>query len=123
MSGLERLQEIAPEALARLQRANELAWEALEPALLELVQHRIATLLGSERELATRTLSGREQACLAFTDRFVLSVSNISEEHTRPVLEHLEPAELYGLVCALYVFEARQRLELSLGRIFETVAA
>jgi len=130
---LARHREVADELTA----ANEAAWAATDPVLLELCRVRIAMLLGCEAEQGLRTpaalaagldeaavaelaqwpTSGRfgprERACLAFCEQFVIDVATISDEQARAVSDALGPEHLADFVSALLVVEQRQRLRLA----------
>lgn len=100
----------------RLEAAEALARRALGPHLAGLVQRRVESLLAGE----TVREAGRapvEQSCLALADQFVADVSGVTEELTEPVRRRLGNGGLYALAVALYVFDARARLRLTLERV------
>ena len=134
----------APEAAAALDRAYVLARTAADPALLELLRIRVAQLLGDEKEAAVRSngvdldaqkvaalerwagserFSALERAALELTEQFVVYVAGVTDEQTRAVLELAGPEQLYGLVHALYAFDARVRVRLALARVLDEPAA
>jgi len=117
------------------------SWAAVDPVILELCRLRIAMLLGDQEEQARRSpgataagfdeakagelarwadsprFSAAERACLAFAEQFVVQVSGMTEADTGAVLEHLSPAQLYGLATAILALDGHQRLRLALARV------
>ena len=134
-----------PEVAEHLAEAHEAAWAAVDPVLLELCRLRVATLLGCETERAARTqaameagldeatigelsawptsarFGGRERACLALCEQFVIDVASVDDQLARSVADHLGPEGLRSFVTALLVVEQRQRLRLAWERLFEPV--
>lgn len=131
----EELGALRPEAVSRLEDANRAAWQAVQPALLELVRLRIAALIGNEAGLQRRSQTAREQGldeatiaqvanhcspefsqhakdCLAFAEQFVLDVSGLGEAALAALSSHLNEEQLHAFVVALYVTECTQRLEM-----------
>ena len=126
------------EARERLATVENEAWAVLDPAVLQLCRARIATLLGAGAEVAERRpgaeaarglvaelpswptsprFTPAQRACLAFAEQFTLDVTGLTDAHAAAVLEHLTPAELYGLVQALLVFDETLRLQLALAAL------
>lgn len=136
-----------PDVVAQLSDADEAAWQAVDPVLLELCRLRIAMLLGSEGELAARTPAAldagldeetvaqlaswprsarfgpRERACLGFTEQFVIDVASLDDGLANAVGEELGPEGLANFVSALLVIEQRQRLRLGWARLLDGVSA
>jgi alkylhydroperoxidase family enzyme len=128
----------------QLAMADEAAWQAVDPVLLELCRLRIAMLLGCEAELAHRTpaalaagldeevvaelpawpgaehFDARARAALAFTEHFVIDVATMPDELVLAVREHLGPSGLANFVSALLVVEQRVRLRLAWSCLFGT---
>lgn len=122
----------------QLTAANEAAWAATSPRLLELCRVRIASMLRCDVEERSRTpgsgvdealldaittwpgdprVSDVDRACLAFTEMFVLDVASIDDETVAAVREHLGDAGLANFVRALLVVEQRIRLRLMWDRL------
>jgi alkylhydroperoxidase family enzyme len=115
------------------------AWDATDPALLELCRLRMATMLGASAELERRTtraratgldetkiaqlpawptsprFSAEERACLAFAEQFVIDANGVTDELVAEVTAHLGAEGTYAFVQALSVVETFQRACLTLG--------
>lgn len=124
-----------------LHLAHAAAWRAVDPVLLELCRLRIATLLGSQQELRSRTgaaidaglqeaiiedlavwptserFGPRERACLAFAEQFIIDVASLDDDTAGDVATHLGPQGLIDFAHALLVVEQRQRLRLAWDRV------
>jgi alkylhydroperoxidase family enzyme len=135
----QQVSALAPEALTALVDVHKVAGARIDPVTLELCRLRIATLLRCDgaRRLRSQdalraglseekvealplwptsdTFSPAERACLALAEQFVMDVSGVTDELVDGVLVYLSPEECYGLVNALWVFEALQSLCLTLG--------
>ncbi|HLY82318.1 MAG TPA: carboxymuconolactone decarboxylase family protein, partial [Acidimicrobiales bacterium] len=135
----DRVSAVAPEALAALIDLHKVAGERVDPETLELCRLRMATLLRFEAARRVRSrdaihaglteekvtalpswptspaFSPAERACLALAEQFVIDVSGVTDDLVDAVLDHLSPEACYGLVNALWVFEALQSLCLTLG--------
>ena len=115
-----------PEVAEALNRMQEVAREATEPALLELCRQRVSELLDDGDPIPpTRLLTPAERAFLAFTDPFVFSVASVSDADVDALLHHADAVDVYRFVAALYSVEMSLRIEIAsravLGR--EEVAA
>jgi alkylhydroperoxidase family enzyme len=132
-----------PVVAERLADAQEAAWGAVDPVLLELCRVRVAMLLGCPDEVEARTgvalaagLDGsvvadlaswptspqfgtRERTCLAFCEQFVIDVAGMDDELALAVADHLGPQGLADLTAALLVVEQRQRLRLAWERLLD----
>jgi alkylhydroperoxidase family enzyme len=130
-----------------LDRTWEAAWSTptVDPRLLELCRLRIATLLGCEYELESRTrvaavagfdealakelaawpTSPRfrpiERACLAFVEQFVIDVATLDDDLAEALRSHLGDQGVVDLTAAVLVIEQRQRLRLVWERLGLTV--
>jgi alkylhydroperoxidase family enzyme len=131
-----KLRALRPHALDLLDMANEHAWTAVPPVLLEQIRLRVAALIGNDAGLRRRSSTAREQGlteakigqlplyyksdqflaaekqCLAFAEQFVLDVSNITEADMAGLARHLGTEQCQEFVTALYVTECTQRLEI-----------
>jgi alkylhydroperoxidase family enzyme len=109
----------------------------VDPLLLELAALSVAAMLRSrvprtpvlvepERAAAVPEWRGsdlfteRERACLALADQFVFAVGSVDDDLVAQALKHLQPAELYAFVNALYVLDVTERLELALDGLHAT---
>jgi alkylhydroperoxidase family enzyme len=135
----DRVTALAPEALAALVDLHKVAGARVDPETLELCRLRMATLLRADGAHRLRSrdairaglleekiealpawptspaFSPAERACLALAEQFVIDVSGVTDELVDAVLAHLSAEACYGLVNALWVFEALQSLCLTLG--------
>jgi alkylhydroperoxidase family enzyme len=123
------------EAIAALGGVERACRATLAPATVELCRRRVAMLLGNEAELdrATTTdadgdlgdelatlarwtsspfIGPAERACLAFTEQFVIDVTQIDDTMVAAVAAHSSPADTYVFARWLQACEARQRVEL-----------
>ena len=129
----QRLCDLQPGASAELARANAVAWEATNPALLELCRCLVVQMLnlahgtravraaapGLEPQklaalnnwAASDVFSPLERAALGFTEQFVLSVSAVSGEQVEALRAHLDDEAVYALAAALYLVEMTERLQ------------
>lgn len=106
-----------PETEAALDRMNDAAWAATDPDLLDLCGRRVAALLdGGEDPVGSRALTEREQAFLAFTEQFVLSVAGTTDAEVDALLAHAGPVDVYRFVAALYTLEMTMRIDIA-GRV------
>ncbi len=126
----------------QLRAANEAAWAATSPRLLELCRVRIAILLGCAAEVDARTpgsgvgddllaairswptdarFDALDRACLAFTEHYVIDVASIDDDTVAAVREHLGDEGVANFVNALLVVEQRIRLRLVWDRLLGEV--
>ncbi|HMJ34515.1 MAG TPA: hypothetical protein VK501_11410 [Baekduia sp.] len=117
MDTLERLRELHPDGAARLAHLNTVASGVTDPQLLALCVTCADTMLQGASYDIPSELDAREVAALEFTEQFVTSVGDVSDEQVQALLEHLSPEELYGFIGALYVREMTRRVELVAGRV------
>ncbi len=118
-----------------------LAWEVVDPALLDLCRLRVAMLLGcrSELEILNSDLSSEkiaslaqwpssslfnecEKSCLRFVEEFVVDVSSIPDSSAFAVRDHLGEEGFVNFVNALLVVEQRIRLQIVWGKLFQEVS-
>ena len=121
----------AIDALGGVERACRVT---LDPAIIELCRRRVAMLLGNEAELdrapttdaadlgdmlaalarwtSSPLFGPAERACLAFTEQFVIDVTQIDDATVAAVTEHSSPADTYVFARWVQACEARQRVEL-----------
>ena len=117
--------------------ANDAAWAATIPRLLELCRIRMAVLLGCEAEVRDRTgavdddlldsiaawpndsrFTGADRAALAFAEHYIIDVASIDDSTVAAVRGHLGDVGLQNFVSALLVVEQRIRLRLMWERLF-----
>ena len=111
----QRLQALHPEAAAELARLESaLDATGLDPDLLDRCGQFIDAVLRETEGARTTPRSGREQACLAFCEQFVVSVSSVSDAEVSALREHLSPDEVYLFANAVYLIEMSKRLDLTL---------
>src|SRR4051794_10659488 len=135
----ERVSALAPQAMSALVDVHKVMRSRGDPVILELCRLRIAMLKRSPADLQLRNedaaragldeekiaalrdwpqsplFSTAERACLALTEQFVIEVGAVTCELVDAVLEHLSAEDCYGLVNALWAFEAMQSLCQTLG--------
>jgi hypothetical protein len=111
-----RLEALQPAAFAELTLINELAFQASDPALLQLCSGYIQAALRCEdwRE-PEEGLSDRERAFIDVTEQFVTSVSTLSPESITNLLQYASADEVYAFVHAIYVIDMTLRLD-TVGR-------
>jgi alkylhydroperoxidase family enzyme len=123
----------------QLRAANDAAWAATSPRLLELCRVRIATLLGCAAEAEARTPGSAvaddvlaairswptdprfdplDRACLAFAEHYVIDVASIDDDTVAAVRDELGDEGVANFVNALLVVEQRIRLRLVWDRLF-----
>lgn len=112
-----RLASLHPEGAVQLARINQLAFEATDPALLDLCAGYIDSLLQDQSWVPPHSLTPREQVFVAFTEQFVTSVSTLADTQVERLLEFASEDEVYGFVNALYVLDMSRRLDLVVGRL------
>ncbi len=124
---------------ADLRAANDAAWQATSPRLLELCRVRIATMLGCTAEATSRTpgtgvdpavldaiaawpgdarFDDVDRACLAFAEHHVIDVASLDDDTAAAVRTHLGDEGLSNLASALLVVEQRIRLRVAWDRLF-----
>ncbi|ARN75821.1 hypothetical protein [Oceanicoccus sagamiensis] len=62
-------------------------------------------------------MSAKEQAFIAFTEQFIVSVGTMTDEQVQRLLAFASADEVYAFVNALYVTDMSRRLELVAGRV------
>jgi hypothetical protein len=117
MDTLERVRELHPDGAAQLAHLNAVASRVTDPELLELCLTCADTMLRGASYEVPSGLGARERSALDFTEQFVTSVGDVSDEQVQALLEHHSPEELYGFIGALYVRELTRRVELVAGRV------
>ena len=120
---------------------HELAWEVVDPVLLDLSRLRVAMLLGCQSELeilnsdlssekmaslaewpSTNFFNECEKSCLRFVEEFVVDVSSIPDSSAFAVRDHLGEEGFVNFVNALLVVEQRIRLQIVWGKLFQEVS-
>ena len=117
----------------QLTAANDAAWHATSPRLLELCRVRIATMLGCKAEAVARTAGSGvadgmleaiaawptdsrftevDRVCLAFTEHYVMDVASLDDATVAAVSVRLGDEGTKNFVHALLVVEQRIRLRL-----------
>lgn len=121
---------LAPEVFAALADIGAELDDALPTELVELCRARMAMLLGAavldssaahERRAALAAwptsplFSGRDRACLALAEQFVMDVTRVEQQQVDQLLAYLTPQQTLAFVTALWLEEAMLRLRLVLG--------
>lgn len=104
------------ELAAKHQRLLDLAADGrVDGRILALCRGRIATMLGCGTHAAAsppwNDLSPGEQACLDFTERFVLDPHGIDDDLAARVRDHLGDPGFVAFACALALFDGQCRNE------------
>jgi hypothetical protein len=128
------LRRLQPDGAAELELMNNAAWESADPELLELcrclivsmledhtpdqLDHLAASGIGRDKLAAlgdwaaSDVFSPLERAALEYTEQFVISVSNMSDEQVEALRAHLGDEKTYAFAAALYVIEMTERLRM-----------
>jgi alkylhydroperoxidase family enzyme len=140
----ELLEALHPEGARELGRLYGVARESADPELLELCHVRIASMLGHERteEWISQPSPGlgddklrhindwrtsdaftpAERAHLAFTEQFVMSVSDLTAADIDSLLAFEDQNQVYAFITALYVVEMTLRLDMVIRSATEITA-
>lgn len=109
----QRLASLAPEPAAALQNISAMAQQVTDPALLALCSGYIdAALHCRDWEPPAAGLTAKEQAFIAFSEKFATSVSSIGSADVARLLEFGTADEVYAFVHALYVADMSRRLDI-----------
>lgn len=112
------LEKLQPDIAKELHNIMHLAPNSTDAELLELCTSYIdAALRNQNWKPPERPLTEKEQAFIAFTEQFIVSVGTMSDEQVKRLLQFASADEVYAFVNALYVTDMTQRLELVAGRI------
>ena len=112
------LSEIRPEAIALLAVANECARQSVGPNLLELLQVRIDTLIGSgslSQHIfpdGAGDLTASHNVAAAFAEQFIIDVSGITDADRESLAAHFPGEAMREFVTSLYILECTYRLSL-----------
>ena len=126
----------------QLANIHGLAWEVVDPALLDLCRIRVAMLLDYPSELETlksnlsskkvaalsqwsssNLFNEREKSCLRFTEEFIVDVSSVPDHSALSVRDHLGDEGFVNFVNALLVVEQRIRLQIVWGKLLQEVSS
>ena len=107
-----------PEAAGEIRNLERVLTESgLDADLLEQCAIYYDTRLGDEPWTPPDSLSELEQACIDVCEQFMISVSDIRDEHIESLRRHLSTDEVYNLMSAIYLIEMSRRLDLTLERV------
>ncbi len=107
------LEQLHPDIAGQLHNIVDLSQQVTDRALLELCCSYIeAALLCQDWQAPERSLSDKEQAFIAFSEQFAMSVSTMTRGQVEHLLEFASADEVYAFVHALYVNDMRLRLEI-----------
>jgi alkylhydroperoxidase family enzyme len=137
-----QLRELHPEGAQELERLYRAAWESADPELLELCRLCVASLLGHPRTQewvsqrppgigddkarqigewrTSDAFSESDRAHLAFTEQFVISVSNVTAADIETLLAYGDEDQVYAFITALYVVEMTLRLDMVIRATIES---
>jgi alkylhydroperoxidase family enzyme len=129
---LDRVLGLRPELRDDLHAFTTGLWASgVDPTILELCRLRIAQLLRCESALLERRVpdvmltmlpqwptsplfDGRQRACLAFAEAFVMDPRSATDEQAAAVTAHLGAAGMVAFTEALAIFDGVARLRLTL---------
>lgn len=112
------LSELRPEAIGLLAVANECARQSVDPNLLELLQVRIETLVGSGSPLQSKftddagDLTASDNVAAAFAEQFIIDVSGITDADRESLAAQFPGEAMREFVTSLYILECTYRLSL-----------
>ncbi|MEP4146047.1 MAG: hypothetical protein ABJL54_02440 [Halioglobus sp.] len=107
------LESLQPEISQELGAISTLARSAVPAKLLELCTGYIDSALVCQDWVAPESgMTDQERACIEFTEQFVTSVSNVTENQINRLLEYACADEVYAFVHALYVIDMTRRLDM-----------
>lgn len=112
---MQRLRVLQPDAAAHLERINEIAPTATDADQLELCAGYIDAFLRGQSWREPESVSARDRSALAFTEQFMMSVGDVTQEQIDAMLAHVTPEEVYGFIAALHVVDMTLRVELVAG--------
>jgi hypothetical protein len=109
----DSLKRLHPEVFVELEKIIDLSMQVTDPELLALCISNIrAALLCKDWDVPAGGLSDKEKAFIAFSEQFAMSVSTITSDQVKRLLDFATPDEVYAFVHALYVNDMRLRLEI-----------
>jgi hypothetical protein len=107
-----------PEAVGEIRNLEGiLTVSGLDTDLLALCANYFDARLADEPWTPPNPLSELEQSCIDVCEQFMISVSDIREEHIVSLRRHLSTDEVYNLMSAIYLIEMSRRLDLTLERV------
>lgn len=113
-----RLEKLQPTIAKELHNIMQLTPNSTDTELLDLCSSYInAALRNQTWAPPKRPLTEKEQAFIAFTEQFIVSVGTMDDEQVERLLQFASADEVYAFVNALYVTDMTQRLELVAGRV------
>ena len=115
---MSQLKTLQPEISQHLAGTMALAEKAADPALMALCTSYIDAALNNQNwDVDRASLTDKEQAFIAFTEQFVMAVSDMTDKQVQRLLQYASADEVYGFVNALYVRDMTRRLDLVAGRV------
>lgn len=107
------LQRLHPDVLGELSTIVDMSQQVTDQDLLALCSNYIeAALRGRDWHPPARILTDKEQAFIAFTEQFAMSVSTMDGGQVERLLDFATADEVYAFVHALYVSDMQLRLEI-----------
>ena len=134
------VRERSPEVNAAIERFGELAFAAVDPAMLELVRIRIAMLLGNQEQQAGRAaaspvaeekirnlplwpksplFSDAERACLDYAEQFVIDATGMKDAQIQALSAHFTTPEIFAFAHAVYILDGYQRTQMVFGAVLQ----
>ena len=115
-----KLEEFHPSITSELSNIMRLAPETTDAKLLQLCSTYVDAALRQQSWVPpARGLTDKERAFISFTEQFTSSVSTMSDEQVKQLLQFASADEVYAFVNALYVVDMVGRLELVAGRVLQ----
>ena len=114
----QRLEALHPEAAGEIANLEQVLDDtSLDPGLLALCADYFDTTLAGNTWRSPTSLGDLESACIDVCEQFMVSVSDMREEHIEPLRRHLNADDVYNLMSAIYLIEMSRRLDLTLERV------
>ena len=108
-----RLAALQADSAVELDNIVELAQRSVDAQLLALCTSCIEAALRCEQWHPPEAgLSDKEQAFIAFTEQFVMSVSTMDRDQVVRLLDYASADEVYAFIHAIYVADMALRLEI-----------
>lgn len=112
------LEKLHPAITTELRNIILLSNDSTDAALLTLCTGYIDAALRNQKwNPPEQGLTDKEHAFIAFTEKFVTSVSTISDEQVDDLLKFASADEVYMFVNAIYITDMSLRLELVAAKV------
>ncbi len=113
------LHRLQPETAARLEEAQRAARAGIGAERLARVRAQLAATLSGAAAPAPAALDALGRAELEFVEQFAFSVGDVSDAQVAALREHLDDAQLWAFVAAVYEEDLGLRLQLVAEAVLE----